>query len=128
MRYCKLFLMGGIVLALSVPAWAITFTQPWNGPVVMHVHNVAMGATYTGQLNVGGGTQAAYNGTNWYNYGTGLYDLTASPLYTPVQAVANAATGAKPGENGWGLVQIDTIYGGEDNGFNNIGQLTTKLW
>ena len=129
-KYCKLLLVGGIVLALAMPAQAISFSQPWNGPVVMHVHNVAMGATYTGQLNpVGGGaTIAAYSGSAWYNFATSAYDLAASPLYTPAQAVANAATGAKVGEDGWGLVQIDTIYAGQDNGYNNIGQLGVKLW
>ena len=128
MRCLTLLLIGGLVLAVSTPAWAITFTQFWDGPVVMHVHNVAMGATYTGMLNVGGGTQAAWNGTNWYNYGTGLYDLASSPLYTPAQAVSNAATGAKPGEGGWGLVQIDQIFAGLNAGGNNIVQLGTLLW
>ncbi|KPK49026.1 MAG: hypothetical protein AMK72_05565 [Planctomycetes bacterium SM23_25] len=95
MRCFKLLLMGGIVLALSMPALGITFNQPWNGPLVMHVTNWDMGTIWTGV--------------------PGTYCPATVP---PLGRIA--PPGAIGGEDGWGLVRIDTIHKGMATGPNTI--------
>ena len=46
MRWLTLLLIGGLVLAVSGPAWGISFLQPYNGPVTMKFSNWDTGVLY----------------------------------------------------------------------------------
>jgi len=108
MRVAKLLLVVGLVLAVSgtAGAVAIPFTQAWGAPapgapVNMHAVNWAMGSVYTG------------------------FDLGGVPVplgvYIPAPTLAKTPpTGGMPGEDGWGIFQIDQIFKGNLVGVNNI--------
>ena len=99
MRCFKLLLMGGIVLALAVPASALSFTQPYSGPITMHLTNYDIGTQYW-NLTPG----YAYNNT----------ELHALPTSDPGGGGAwrQLATGGLLGatqSDTWGILRVDQI-------------------
>jgi len=107
MRCMKALLITGLVLGLALPAGAISFSQPWNGPIVMHLTNWDMGTIWTGPA------------------GTYL-NVNVGPL--PPGLVRTASPGSLPGEDGWGVFRVDQILAGKVVGPNNIDALATILW
>ena len=103
MRYAKLILLAGLILAATSTAGALTTTTPgyipmthgWNGPIYSHLHDYSMGDVYL--------------------------PGPATPMdtwLTPAQAIASGATplpalGAVGGESGWGVFKLDAIYEGK---------------
>ena len=129
MRYFSVLCILGIAVAVAAPVSATTipFTQAWDGPVYMHVHNFAQGTTYNGTIWDGVSSYIpVYNGTNWYDQALGTYTVSgsASPLYNPHDATHPlgeiAARAANVNEDGWSVLQIDQIYKGMNIGGNTI--------
>lgn len=119
MRCFKLLLMGCIVLGVAGLAYAtpvhIPMRHGWNGPWLMHITDWGMGTVYdqtgTAISKIPGVPDEPIQlGKTYY---TSDWDL---PVLVPT-------AGGKPGETGWGLVQVDTIYPAEwiSKTYNNIG-------
>lgn len=85
MRYFKLLVLGGMVLALSSPAWAMMLTGYTPGdPLYLHFNSVDVGPVY--------------------NYGTATTEAAANALQ------ATAAPGLQiPGEDAWGVAYVSNI-------------------
>lgn len=99
MRYCKLFLMGGIVLALSMPAWGLSLLQPYNGPMTMQLANWDEGTVY-------------HNLTNDVTYDRAALDLL--PTTDPGSGGAWRSLAINGGgSDTWGVIRIDNIYSTE---------------
>jgi len=118
MRVFKFLMFAGLILAVTGTVGAVTFTEAYNGPLVMHVHNYADGTTYTGKITFDAG--ATYVDTfdpaltgKWANPVTGVYDQVFAPHYAAGKLqVLHNVNNAKIGENGWGIFQVDSIQRG----------------
>jgi hypothetical protein len=94
-------------------ATTIPFTHAWNGPVYMHAHGYTQGTVYSGFLVDGNAAP-----TNvWLQPGGGKASdgnvYAALDIFSPSKA-------SKPGEDGWSIIQIDSIFEGKLVGTNNI--------
>ncbi|MBE3096611.1 MAG: PEP-CTERM sorting domain-containing protein [Planctomycetes bacterium] len=115
MRWSTLLLIGGLVVALSSPAWAVSinFTQPWSGPIVLHLTNYDMGTVYGGAP---AGTYARVD------------TVAGMAAFTAAGGTVSTAPGSVAGEDGWGVFRIDQILTAVVLGPNQIQATGTTLW
>ena len=99
MRCFKLLLMGGIVLALAVPASAITLVLGENNFDIVNRDN---GALY----NMPAGKGAFIGNPNNVAAGVGLLDLAAN-VFAPAAGGKAGTIGAS--EDSWGIARTDLI-------------------
>ena len=102
MRYLTLCLAVGLILAVSVPAGAISFSEAYNGPVVFHLTSRDSGTIYTVPPNI---------------VGINIPPVGGIP-----------GPGAIGGEDTWGVFSIDQIQKGVIVGPNNITALPGSVW
>jgi hypothetical protein len=105
--------MGGIVLALSSPTWAvgIPLNQAYNGPLYMQITNWDMGTYYTGHL--AGGTT----------------DVTTGVWYAPSALDSYRSTSLQTGEDSWGIFRVTSIFNATlDTITNSVSQGSTQLY
>jgi len=89
MRCFKLLLMGGIVLALTSPGWALSLMNYTIGdPIAMHFNSVDVGPLYNY------GTQTGYTNVD------ALQLAPAAGLGSPAYI---------PGEDAWGIAYLSNI-------------------
>ncbi|MBE3096615.1 MAG: PEP-CTERM sorting domain-containing protein [Planctomycetes bacterium] len=114
MRWLTLLLAGCFLTVVSSPAWAgaINFTQPWSGPIVLHLTDYDMSTVYSGPA--------------------GIYPRidTAAGLavFTAAGGIVSTAPGSVAGEDGWGVFTVDQILTGTVLGPNSIQATGTILW
>ena len=114
MRYCKLLLMCGMVLALSSPVWALSTTIPFQtayvGPVSWHFSDWDEGRVYTGLL--------ADNQT----------PVTVGQVYAPGDLQSIAPKGPAGVGDAWGIMRVETIYNATLTGPNSMTIGSTLLY
>ena len=114
MRVLTLFLIAGLVLAVTSQAWGIPADIPFRtsyiGPVTWHLSNWDEGTVYNGKL---------LNGSD-------------APLDTPISVAKLQKTG--PGGtlagkgDAWGVVRVETIFDAARTGPNSMTIGTTQLY
>lgn len=115
MRCFKLLLMGGIVLALTVPTRATTipFQQAYNGPVYLDIED--------------------YDDSVIYDWNNGLLADGQTPIVTGTAYPAGLVKKSWPGyatvgnESAWGIFKVGFIEAAEITGPNGITQVSPRV-
>ena len=113
MRNLKLIAWTAVLLALSASAQAgaIPFRYAWTGPVYMHIHDVSTGTQYNGKFVDGTFAPVGV----WLRPGGTASDGNVYPALD-----STPGNNVKPGEDGWSIFAIDSIYKGVWLGANTI--------
>ena len=116
MRAMKIIVAAGLILALSGSAWAITFNQTWNGPVIFHITSRDSGTIYNGAPIKGPGSLPGED--SW-----GVFSIDS--IEKAMAVGPNNITGL--GEPLWsanttdGKELVGMLYGEQDLGHSTVG-------
>lgn len=120
MRVLKVIAIGALVLALTTPSWALTFSEPYNGPIKFLTQASDSGTSYVG-LAPGAPM-----------LGQAVLDAGTAPW--PGGALGISGPGAIGGEDSWGAIrvlQIQTAHidsGPPPGVIDGIGPPPITLW
>lgn len=123
MRILKLCLVVGLIGAAAMPAAALTFNVPYNGPIKFKFSDWEVGTIYLPSNNNNAFTTVGQTVT-----------LTTAEM-NAAQANQNPAVGnwfsvappkAQTGEEGWGIWRLDGIYGDPANDQSYSLELYTR--
>ena len=117
MRWLTLLLVGCFLTAVSSPAWAMTFSQTWNGPTQWTLVDVDSGTLWTVPVSTG-------------PVSVGTPGFPAFPLTKAPGAIADG-THTSGFEDTWGVFQVVSIYKGYITPGGTIARMTgsgSLLW